>query len=150
MKFNSRFLDNKIGNKGVRIIAKAIKYNTALEELDLSGMQIFFVLSLNASIWTDNNIGDDAVLLADALKSNSALKKLNLDGMKIVPTFVLYLRLRFCYHVITSDLLFYSGNNINSNILAKIKKELRRNNNPMHIKEKERRAKLKNMSLVQS
>lgn len=31
------FVDNKIGNKGIKIIAKAIKYNTGLEELDLSG-----------------------------------------------------------------------------------------------------------------
>ena len=42
IKCNYCFPDNKIGNKGVRIIAKAIKYNTALEELDLSGTWSFF------------------------------------------------------------------------------------------------------------
>ena len=34
---NFFFQDNKIGNKGVKVIAKGIKFNTSIEELDLSG-----------------------------------------------------------------------------------------------------------------
>lgn len=29
--------DNRIGNEGVKVIANAIKYNTSVKELDLSG-----------------------------------------------------------------------------------------------------------------
>ena len=109
----------------------------------------FYNFHSNTYTCTDNNIGDDAVFLVDALKSNSALKELNLDGTKRISMFTIYVYLYV--FIITSSLSlihFISGNNINSNVLAKIKKELRRNNNPMHIKEKERKAKLKNMSLV--
>ena len=31
-------LDNKIGNDDIKQIAKGLKYNTSIEELDLSGM----------------------------------------------------------------------------------------------------------------
>ena len=32
--------DNKIGNEGIKAIAKGIKYNTSIQELDLSGKGI--------------------------------------------------------------------------------------------------------------
>lgn len=82
--------------------------------------------------------------MVEALKSNSALKKLKLDGTQTNNSFV-----HHPFLIITLAFFFrYSGNNISTNILTKIKKEIKKNKNPMLIKEKERITKLKNMSLV--
>lgn len=46
--------------------------------------------------------------------------------------------------------IFYlsTGNSISENIMTLIKKELRKNTNPASVKEKEKRAMLKNVGLV--
>lgn len=80
--------------------------------------------------------------MVEALKSNSTLKKLKLDGTQTNNSFV--------HHPFLIITLAFrcSGNNISTDILTMIKKEIEKNKNPMLIKEKERITKMKNMSLV--
>ena len=75
----------KIGPAGAKAISVALKTNTTVTSLNLSGYQVEQILEsekvrLNKGELTDNKIGCFGVtVLGEALKTNSTLTSLQLD-----------------------------------------------------------------------
>jgi hypothetical protein len=76
---------NNIGNEGAIKLSEALKSNSSLSDLNLSGDTCCLIsFSLN----TENKIGNEgAIQLFEALKSNTSITSLNLNGFKLVALF---------------------------------------------------------------
>ena len=73
--------DNKIGDKGGKAIAEALKKNTSLTKLDLRLTQQQQHFPFPHSQITENKIGaDGGKAIGEGLKTNTSLTKLDLNA----------------------------------------------------------------------
>jgi hypothetical protein len=76
--------DNQIRSDDAQSLAEALKFNTALQSLDVGG-ESFVVFSAALMVFEENELlNAGARCLADALKANAKLQSLQLNGVSAV------------------------------------------------------------------
>jgi hypothetical protein len=78
-------ISERLSADAVGLLATALKSNTTLTSIDLSGMYLIAFASRLTTAMLDTNIGDDgAKAIAVALESNTTLTSINLFGTQLI------------------------------------------------------------------